>query len=230
VNTASDLDPGAPARRRQRNARGQGARLTEDIVTAALALIERSGSDEAVTLRAVAREVGIAAPSIYAHFADRDAIVMAVTLRVFDELAAAVEQGSAAAAPDPVARLVAGCKAYVSFGLAHPERYGVLFSSHSRPPEEYCAPVSLGPDGRPVLEFGAEAFALLVRGIEECVGAGASDSRDVVADATAVWVALHGAVTLRTALPGYPWPEAGSLVRHLVVSLARITVAGAAGG
>jgi AcrR family transcriptional regulator len=199
-------------------------------VTAALALIERSGSDEAVTLRAVAREVGIAAPSIYAHFADRDAIVMAVTLRVFDELAAAVEQGSAAAAPDPVARLVAGCKAYVSFGLAHPERYGVLFSSHSRPPEEYCAPVSLGPDGRPVLEFGAEAFALLVRGIEECVGAGASDSRDVVADATAVWVALHGAVTLRTALPGYPWPEAGSLVRHLVVSLARITVAGAAGG
>jgi AcrR family transcriptional regulator len=155
---------------------------------------------------------------------------MAVTLRVFDELAAAVEQGSAAAAPDPVARLVAGCEAYVSFGLAHPERYGVLFSSHSRPPEEYCAPVSLGPDGRPVLEFGAEAFALLVRGIEECVGAGASDSRDVVADATAVWVALHGAVTLRTALPGYPWPEAGSLVRHLVVSLARITVAGAAGG
>jgi AcrR family transcriptional regulator len=229
VNTASDLDPGAPARRRERNARGQGARLTEDIVTAALALIERSGSDEAVTLRAVAREVGIAAPSIYAHFADRDAIVMAVTLRVFGELGAAVEQGSAAAGPDPVARLVAGCEAYVSFGLAHPARYGVLFSSHSRPPEEYCAPVPLGPGGRPVLEFGAEAFALLVRGIEDCVGAGSSDSTDVVADATAVWVALHGAVTLRTALPGYPWPEADPFVRHLVVSLARIT-AGRAGG
>jgi AcrR family transcriptional regulator len=230
VNTASDLDPGARARRRERNARGQGARLTEDIVTAALALIERSGSDEAVTLRAVAREVGIAAPSIYAHFADRDAIVMAVTLRVFDELAAAVEQASAAAGSDPVARLVAGCEAYVSFGLAHPARYGVLFSSHSRPPEEYCAPVSLSPDGGPVLEFGAEAFVLLVRGIEECVRVGASDSTDVVADATAVWVALHGAVTLRTTLPGYPWPEAGSFVRHLVISLARITAAGAAGG
>jgi AcrR family transcriptional regulator len=229
VNTASELDPGAPPRRRERNARGQGARLTEDIVTAALALIERSGSDEAVTLRAVAREVGIAAPSIYPHFADRDAIVMAVTLRVFDELAAAIERGSAAAGQDPVARLVAGCEAYVGFGLAHPARYGVLFSSHSRPPEEYCAPVPLGPGGRPVLEFGAEAFALLVRGIEECVGAGASDSTEVVADATAVWVALHGAVTLRTALPGYPWPEAGSFVRHLVLSLARIT-AGAAGG
>ena len=217
--------PGAPAAppRRQRNARGQGARLTEDIVTGALALIERSGSDEAVTLRAVAREVGISAPSIYAHFADREAIVMAVVLRVFDELAEAIEQGTGSAGQDPVARLVAGCEAYVSFGLAYPARYGVLFSRHSRPPEEYCAPVPLGPDGRPVMEFGAEAFALLVRGIEDCVGAGASASADVVADATAVWVALHGAVTLRTSLPGFPWPESETFVRRLVLSLARIT-------
>ena len=220
VNTASEL---VQPRRRQRNARGQGARLTEDIVTGALALIERSGSDEAVTLRAVAREIGISAPSIYAHFEDRDAIVLAVMLRVFDELAEAVDQATAAAAPDPVERLAAGCGAYVSYGLAHPARYGVLFSGHLRPPEEYCAPVQTGPDGRPVLEFGAEAFALLVRGIEDCVAAGVSGSTDVVADSTAVWVALHGAVTLRSALPGYPWPEPETLVRHLVLSLARIT-------
>jgi AcrR family transcriptional regulator len=230
VENTSELVPAASGRsapavppRRERNARGQGARLTEDIVTGALALIERSGSDEAVTLRAVAREIGISAPSIYAHFADREAIVMAVVLRVFGELAEAIEQGTALAGQDPVARLVAGCGAYVSFGLAHPARYGVLFSAHSRPPEEYCAPVPLGPDGRPVMEFGAEAFALLVRGIEDCVTAGSSASTDVVGDATAVWVALHGAVTLRTTLPGFPWPEPEPFVRHLVLSLARIT-------
>ena len=228
VNTASELitsAAGAPAAapRRQRNARGQGARLTGDIVTGALALIERSGSDEAVTLRAVAREVGISAPSIYAHFADRDAIVMAVVLRVFDELAGAIEQGSASARQDPVERLAAGCEAYVGYGLAHPARYGVLFSGSHGTPKDYCAPVPLGPEGRPVLEFGAEAFALLVRGIEECAEAGASASTDVVADSTAVWVALHGAVTLRSSLPGFPWPEPGTFVRHLVLSLARIT-------
>jgi AcrR family transcriptional regulator len=229
VNTAPDLVPPAsgpapaPARRRERNARGQGARLTEDIVTGALALIERSGSDEAVTLRAVAREVGISAPSIYPHFADRDAIVMAVILRVFDELAGAIEQGSASARQDPVERLVAGCEAYVGYGLAHPARYGVLFSGPHGTPQDYCAPVPLGPEGHPVLEFGAEAFALLVRGIEECAEAGASASTDVVADSTAVWVALHGAVTLRNSLPGFPWPEPETFVRHLVLSLARIT-------
>ncbi len=237
MNTASELVPpgaaagpgpgaGVPAaapRRRQRNARGQGARLTEDIVTGALALIERSGSDEAVTLRAVAREVGISAPSIYPHFADRDAIVTAVVLRVFDELAAAIEQGSASAPQDPVERLVAGCEAYVGYGLAHPARYGVLFSGSHGMPEDYCAPVPLGPEGHPVLEFGAEAFALLVQAIEACAEAGASASTDVVADSTAVWVALHGAVTLRTSLPGFPWPEPETFVRHLVLSLARIT-------
>ena len=47
--------PSAAIRKRRRNPRGQGARLTEDIVAGALALIERTGSAEAVTLRAVAR-------------------------------------------------------------------------------------------------------------------------------------------------------------------------------
>jgi AcrR family transcriptional regulator len=220
AGTAAAAAPGP--RRRQRNARGQGSRLTEDIVSGALALIERTGSDEAVTLRAVAREVGIAAPSIYAHFQDRDAIVMAVVMRIFDELTEAIEQGMASASQDPAARLVAGCEAYVAFGLGHPARYGVLFSERRMAAQDYCAPVPIGPDGRPVLEFGAESFALLVDAIENCVNAGESASTDIVADATAVWVAMHGTVSLRTALPGFPWPEARQFVRQLILSLARI--------
>ena len=208
---------------RQRNARGQGARLADDIVAGALALIERTGSDEAVTLRAVAREIGIAAPSIYAHFADRDAIVMAVVLRVFDELSAAITKGTASAGLDPADRLVGGCEAYLSYGLEYPARYGVLFARHGAGPEEDCAPFPLDADGRPVLAFGAESFALLVRAIEECSAAGVSASTDAITDATAVWVALHGTVTLRTALPGFPWPELHAFTRELVLPLAKIT-------
>lgn len=214
---------GQPDRRRQRNARGQGARLTEDIVCGALALIERTGSDEAVTLRAVAREVGIAAPSIYPHFADRDAIVMAVVVRIFAELTDAIEAGEAAAGPDPVDRLVAGCAAYVEYGLGHPARYGVLFSERRASARDYCEPMALGPDGRPLLAWGADAFGHLLRGIGDCVAAGASTSTDVPADATAVWVALHGMVTLRSALPAFPWPEPAPMLRHAVLALARVT-------
>ncbi len=211
------------AGRRQRNARGQGARLTEDIVTGALALIDRTGSAEAVTLRAVAREVGIAAPSIYPHFADREAIMAAVVARVFDELAAAIKAGAAGAGPDPVDQLVAGCAGYVGFGLGQPARYGVLFTGRWGPAADYCQPVALSPDGQPVLEWGAEAFSLLLHGIQDCVTAGRSASTDVVADATTVWVALHGTVALRTTLPGFPWPPLASQLRHEVLALARVT-------
>ena len=69
---------------RRRNARGEGGRLAEEIVAGAIAIIERTGSDEEVTLRSVAREVGIAAPSIYTHFPDREAILWAVVQVVFD--------------------------------------------------------------------------------------------------------------------------------------------------
>jgi AcrR family transcriptional regulator len=215
--------PSAAVRRRHRNPRGQGARLTQDIVSGALALIERAGSAEAVTLRAVAREVGIAAPSIYAHFPDRDAVLMAVIARVFDELTEAIKKGQKSAGQDPAGRLVAGCEAYVAFGLEHPARYGVVFSTQRPATPDYPNPVPIGPDGRPLLEYGAETFALLVQDIEDCVTAGVSASTDPVADATAVWAAMHGTVSLRTALPRFPWPDPAAFVRQFVLSLAQVT-------
>src|ERR1700743_2814309 len=99
--------------RHRRNARGQGNRLADDIVRGALAIIERTGSDDAVTLRAVAREVGIAAPSIYAHFADREAIIMAAVVGVFDELADRVEKAETSAGTNPEARPLGGCPAHL---------------------------------------------------------------------------------------------------------------------
>ena len=211
------------AQRHRRNARGQGTRLADDIVRGALALVERTGSDEAVTLRAVAREVGIAAPSIYAHFADREAIIMAVVAQVFDELTDAVKAAQAAVSNDPVDRLLAGCQAYLDYGLGHPARYGLLFSPQGMTPEGYCQPVPVGPDGHPELPFGGESFAQLMGGIQDCVDAGVSASTDVLADATAIWAAMHGAVTLRTGLPGFPWPELDAFNRQIVLPLARVT-------
>lgn len=38
-----------------------------------------------------------------------------------------------------------------------------------------------------------------------------------------VWVALHGTVSLRTALPRFPWPDPAAFVRQLVLPLAKVT-------
>ena len=147
---------------------------------------------------------------------------MAVVARIFDELTEAIEQGQKSAGQDPAGRLVAGCEAYVAFGLEHPARYGVLFSTHRPAAPDDPEPVPIGSAGRPVLPFGAEAFALLVQAIEDCVTSGVSASADAFADATAVWVALHGTVSLRAALPRFPWPDPAAFVRQLVLSLAKV--------
>ena len=81
-----------------------------------------------------------------------------------------------AAAGDAVERLVAGCKAYVAFGLSTAARYRVLFSEERLAKKRTTAsPSTLEPDGRPVLEFGAESFALLVDGLAACVASGTVD-------------------------------------------------------
>jgi AcrR family transcriptional regulator len=212
--------------KRKRNPRGQGGRLTEDIVSGALSIIEREGTDDAVTLRAVAREVGIAAPSIYAHFPDRAAIMLAVVARVFDELTEAIAKAHLSTSDDPVERLVAGCEAYVAFGLRNQSRYRVLFSERRLEGIEswrdYCEPVVLGPNGAPVFELGTESFALLVDTLSECIAAGRSASTDAMTDSTAIWVALHGTVSLKSSAPGFPWPEPEGFVRQVVRRLARI--------
>jgi len=207
----------ATARARRRNARGQGARLAAEIVAGAEAIIERTGSDEAVTLRSVAREVGIAAPSIYAHFADRDAILWAMVHKGFEDLRRRLE--ATADLPDPVDRLLAGGRAYVDYGLEHPALYRALFARQFPSTGQASG---LLDDRFP--EVGGEAFALLVDGIDRCRAAGRSASTDPYTDATAVWVALHGMVSLWCTMCDFPWPPVDDLVRQLMLPLARIHV------
>lgn len=196
-----------------RNRRGQGSRLREDIVTAAVEILEATGNPEAITLRAVARRVGIAAPSIYAHFADRDAIIEAVVIEGFTRLTRVLNEALARRA-DPVERLMLGCDAYLRFGAEHPNVYQLMFTCGSLLP----------PDTPPIsLEAGLEAFGVLVGAIEYAKAAGRSEPGDPFADATAVWVGLHGMNTLMANLPQFPWPERDALLNALVTRLARLT-------
>jgi AcrR family transcriptional regulator len=198
---------------RTRNPRGEGSRLRDDIVTAAVDILETTGNPEAITLRAVARQVGIAAPSIYGHFADRDAIIEAVVTEGFNRLTRVLKEALARGA-DPVEGLRLKCDAYLRFSAEHPHVYQLMFT---------CG-VVLGTNGPPIsLEAGLETFGVLVGAIEAAKAAGRSESADAFADATAVWVGLHGMNTLMTNLPQFPWPERDALLDTLITRLARLT-------
>lgn len=198
-----------------------GQHLADEIVEGGLRLVDQGASSSGITLRAVAREVGISAPSIYAHFRDRDEIVVALSRRIFEDLRLATNEASAAAGPDPVDRLLAACRAYVEFGLTQPNRYRAIFSCELDAPSGRGAPATLEELSWP--EFnGAKAFSDLVAAVEACTCAGRSDSADAKADAVAIWVYMHGLVSLRHGLERFPWPPAGDLVDRNVSKLAGI--------
>jgi AcrR family transcriptional regulator len=197
---------------RTRNRRGEGARLRDEIVAAAARLIEEGGR-EAVSLRAVARRAGITAPSIYAHFEDLDDVLQAVVANTFDALTAYLRRG-VEGHDDPSARLRAVCHAYVAFAHEHPEQYAILFARTIELPTE----VEKTVDNM----IGGEAFAFLLDGIRDCVAAGQSRSTEPMQDATALWVALHGHVSLQAAVPDFPWPPGDIVLDNLIDRIARL--------
>jgi AcrR family transcriptional regulator len=201
---------------RERNRRGEGAKLRADILAGATELLEQTGSEEAVTLRAVARQVGISAPSIYSHFPDREAIVEAIVDGAFSDFNAAIKAaGDAAdgAGQDPLARLRAGCAAYLRFAAERPNRYRLLFERRK----------PLGSGQFRFSSVRAESFDLLIANVQDCVEARISASTDPELAATAIWAALHGLATLHANLPERPWPDTGVLLDRIIYGLAQIT-------
>jgi AbrB family looped-hinge helix DNA binding protein len=199
---------------RRRNRRGEGTQLRCEIVAAARELIEETGSASAVTLRAVARRVGIAAPSIYAHFADPEQIIRAVIAQTFEEFLRHL-QAAREGIDEPRARLMAACRGYLAFGAEHPNLYALLFARNPTP-DGTTGPqtpdLRLHESGEGVDRLiGAESFQLLMDDVAATAAIGASRTEDPFLTATALWVALHGLVLLRADAPQFPWPDTKQL-------------------
>jgi AcrR family transcriptional regulator len=92
-----------------------------ELIEAATRLMAADGRDDQVTVRAVARQAGVAPQSFYLHFATIDELLWDVYAR---EYATLTERSTSAAhtARDPYRRLFAGCQAYCQFTLEHPSQ------------------------------------------------------------------------------------------------------------
>ena len=79
----------------------------------------KAATADDVSIRSVATAVGVTAPSIYLHFADKQELISAVVVDVFEELDRAMVAASASV-EDPLERLKAMGLAYVRFAIDHP--------------------------------------------------------------------------------------------------------------
>jgi len=109
------------------------AATIEEIIQTARRLLVESGP-EAVSLRAIAREMGMTAPGLYRYFGSHEELTRHVIAGIFTELAQDIHRAMQAAAgpaeepPDDVtgkltAKMVAACREFRRWALNHKEDY-----------------------------------------------------------------------------------------------------------
>ncbi|MEU3856383.1 TetR/AcrR family transcriptional regulator [Streptomyces sp. NPDC028722] len=91
-----------------------------------------------LSLRAVARELGMVSSAVYRYFPSRDDLLTALIIDAYDALGEAAEQArDAASAAPPLDRWTAVCEAVRDWALAHPHEYALIYGS---PVPGYSAP------------------------------------------------------------------------------------------
>jgi AcrR family transcriptional regulator len=188
------------------------AELTREITDVARARLAADGA-AALSLRAVARELGMVSSAIYRYFASRDELLTALIIEGYDALGAAVEQADTACARDDYAarwRAVAG--AARDWALAHPHEYALLYGS---PVPGYRAPAdTIAPAARTAAVFGRLVSEAQAAGVLQPPPAGPpvpptltgdlaqlraglmrGVADEVVAAALTVWAAVFGIIS-----------------------------------
>lgn len=171
--------------------------LQEALVDAGIALAESEGQD-AVTLRAVSRKVGVSHNAAYRHFTDREALMRALAARALTRWARLVEERIAQvgrrhgkqAAWD---RINAAGRAYVEFAVTSPGLFRLACGS---------ALGSVEPD-EPV----SHPYAQLSQRLDELVEVGAITPGRRADAEIAAWSAVHGFAMLVLDGPLHDLPE-----------------------
>ena len=173
------------------------------IVTTARELAETEGWD-AVTTRRLAEAIEYSQPVLYSHFSGKDAIVRAVALEGFTQLAATLRDARhLARSPRPA--LLALAHAYLEFARTRPALYDAMFTLAELPFGQPDTPAPLH-----------EGFAELRQAL-----APFAPARNVDTLGEVFWSALHGLATLSRShrlRPDHAEQRLALLVRTLTTS------------
>ncbi|MBS2554615.1 TetR/AcrR family transcriptional regulator [Catenulispora sp. NL8] len=198
---------------RRRNPRGQGQVLRDQLVEATARLLATMDRPETLTLRQVAREVGVAPASIYGHFPDLTALIEHVLKLRYDELGRLMNDAAADAAT-PLAELVARCASYVHWGVGHPGEYRTIVGGAM---PEQLGPLNAHGAGEELLNALVRALAAAaVPGGEPLAMGKESTAAEQWQAGLILWTGLHGLVSLYNSHGNVPWPALDDLLAQLL--------------
>lgn len=192
------------ARRRAR--RGEGDKLKEQILSAAEKLLLEKGDENAVSIREIAKAVGVTPPAIYLHFPDKDALFFAVCQGPFSEFAIYLND-AIKNLDSPLETLKEMGRAYVHFALGHPEQYKIMMMA-----KRDFDPLAHDPDDLPSMQV----FWKLVQAASDCIEEGIFRAGDPFKVAVGLWSAVHGLSSLIISHPKFPFGDIEAQIDHLV--------------
>lgn len=195
-----------PPLRRRRAARGAGDQLRDEILDATTELLMETGHAKAVSIRGVAQRVGVTSPSIYLHFADKDALLDAVCARYFERLDEEMQR-VAAGQTSTIEVLRAQGLAYVRFARQTPELYRIATMGEGNPGSDVD------------MTLASSAFVHMRTTIERLIEEGVYPPGDSTAAALELWTAAHGVAALLIAKPYLPWGDVEEFTDRVLRSI-----------
>lgn len=160
--------------------------LLADIESEARRLLVEGGAGN-VSMRAIARGVGLGPASLYNYFDSLDDVFMMLLLTSYERLAEATTTAVSAFAKDPPAdRAFVGVLAYRRWALTHPHEFNLIFTDQ--------LPGFEAPAGGPTIAAQVAVFQPMIDALEEVTPPGTDLSPDELS--IIVWSAFHGVVSL----------------------------------
>ena len=157
----------------------------ERIVAEARAMVV-AGGVESLSLRRLGRRLGVSAPALYFHVDSKAALLRAIAE---GEVARLAERFEAIDQPDPLDRIRAQSRAYVTYARGNPELFQVLLLA---PPDLGVAPL---PEGA-ALPATTNAFAAASSAIDDAIESGAIVADDPLLVALTLWSGAHGVASV----------------------------------
>jgi len=159
--------------------------LKNALIQAAIEILASEGAG-GLSLRKAARRAGVSHAAPYAHFADKQALIAAVSTEGYRRLHARILAANARYPGDPLRRLIEGAWAYAAFALEDPDHFRVTLSGVVAREQDY-------PE---LTQATAASFGLVVQIVAECQAAGLLRAAPPDLMTVSIWSAVHGLVSL----------------------------------
>lgn len=179
--------------------------LRQEILDAARDLFVHEGYEN-VSMRKIADKIEYSPTTIYLYFQDKAELLDCICEETMSRLVRRQTLHEQTIA-DPLERLRHGLRAYIEFGLKHPNHYKVTFIMLQQPAE--------GSKSK-TRELGRRAFDHLRATLGQCVEQHLLDVADLDVSAQALWATIHGITSLMITHPKFPWAEREKLIGTVI--------------